>query len=90
MKFQMIYADMTNAEFDGLDAVIASGVAQKATSPSYAATLAANPDAAVPRTMLWDQPTFDGFAGPMYGKSYTDGSECLRYEAWKAYDRLSA
>lgn len=45
--------------------------------------------AAVPRPMLWDQPTFDGFAGPMYDKDDA-GNDCLRYEAWKAYERLSA
>lgn len=57
-------------------------------SKNYAATLAANPTAAVPRPMLWDLPEFDGFAGPMYDK--IDGVDAVRYESWKAYDRLSA
>lgn len=61
----------------------------KGTSKSYAAVLAANPGAAVPRPMLWGQPEFDGFAGPMYDKDDA-GADCLRYEDWPAYELMSA
>lgn len=66
------------------------GAKFKGLSPSYADRLAKNPNAAVPRQMLWEQPQFDGFAGPMYGRDYDTGEDCLRYEAWKAYEILSA
>ena len=84
MKFQMVAKDGWR-EFDSIDDVIASGLTPTGTSRSYADILAMNPKAAVPRPMLWEQPTFAGWIGPMYG-----GPDTLRYETQEAYDLYSA
>lgn len=39
--------------------------------------------ACVPRAELDNQPTFEGYCGPMW-----DGG-CLRYETWEIYNMLS-
>lgn len=80
MKVQMVFADMTNAEYESVEAAIAAGFEQQGTSPV----------GGMLRPMLQGQPKFKGCAGPMYGVSYEDGAECLRYEQWEAYERLSA
>lgn len=87
MIFQIVFADMSNIEVESLASAKAAGLVQNGVSKSYADA----PDgAAVPRQMLWNQPKFEGFAGPMYGRSYESGEDCLRYEAWKAYEIMSA
>lgn len=89
MIIQVISDEMKSVEYPDLAAAVAAGMVQKGTSKNYADVLARNPGAAVPRQMLWDQPQFDGYAGPMYGRSYETGEDCLRYEGWKANDILS-
>jgi hypothetical protein len=83
MKFMMVTKDSWR-EFDCAEDVIAAGFKQVGTSRSYADVLAANPKAAVPRPMLWAQPTFENWIGPMYG-----GEGVLRYETPEAYDLYS-
>lgn len=83
MKFQMVAKD-SYRQFDSIDDVIASGLTPSGTSRSYADILAMNPKAAVPRPMLWAQPTFENWIGPMYG-----GEGVLRYETPEAYDLYS-
>lgn len=40
------------------------------------------------REELQGQPRFNGVAGPMWGGE-EEGQPVIRYEDWKAYDRLS-
>lgn len=87
MRFQIVTGDLGPnndqlgwVEYDGLEAVIAAGFEQTGTSRT----------GGMLRPMLQGQPTFKGFGGPMYGKSYETGEECLRYESFDANDRLSA
>ena len=80
MKVQMIFNDMTNQEFESVEAVIAAGFVQDGLSR------VGGPQ----RPMLQGQPKFKGCAGPMYGRSYESGEDCLRYEQWEANERLSA
>lgn len=79
MIVQMVFEDMSNQEFASMQDVFAAGYVQKGESPV----------GGMLRPMLQGQPKIDGFAGPMYGRSYENGEDCLRYEAWTAYDRLS-
>lgn len=90
MKLQFVTDKATKSTmYESAEAAIAAGMVQKGTSKNYAKTLAQNPGAAVPRQMLWDQPKFEGFCGPSYGKDYETGEECLRYEDWESYEILS-
>lgn len=82
-KFLMVTAKGWR-EFESAEAVVAAGFKRIGTSRSYADVLAANPDAAVPRPMLWEQPLFENWVGPMYG-----GPGVLRYETPEAYELYS-
>lgn len=90
MKLQFVTDNAGKVQvFASADEAIAAGMVQDGVSKSFADVLAQNPNAAVPREMLWNQPKFAGFCGPMYGKDYDTGEECLRYEDWASYDVLS-
>lgn len=95
MKVQLVQTTdegMASTVFQSVDDAMAGleirGYKFTGLSRNYADVLASNPRAAVARKELWDQPKFDGLAGPMWGGE-ENGEPILRYEDWKAYDKLS-